>query len=62
MLNIAQKVVKFTVAKHNSDDHIKKGEMSWTCGTYGGEEKRLQGFGGETRRKKKHLGSCRRKS
>jgi len=27
---------------------IKKNEMGGACGTYGGEERRVQGFGGET--------------
>jgi len=26
---------------------IKKSEMGGACGTYGGEERRIQGFGGE---------------
>ena len=30
---------------------IKKNEMGGACGTYGGEERRVQGFGGETWRK-----------
>jgi hypothetical protein len=29
-------------------DKIKKTEMGWACGTYGGEERCIQGFGGET--------------
>jgi len=29
-------------------DKIKKSEMGGECGTYGGEERRVQGFGGET--------------
>jgi hypothetical protein len=29
-------------------DKIKKNEMRRACGTYGGEEKHIQGFGGET--------------
>ena len=27
---------------------IEKNEMGGVCGTYGGEERRIQGFGGET--------------
>jgi hypothetical protein len=27
---------------------IEKNEMGGACGTYGGEERRIQGFGGET--------------
>jgi len=29
--------------------------MGGSCGTYGGEEKCIQGFGGKTRRKRDHL-------
>jgi hypothetical protein len=29
-------------------DQIKKNEMGGVCGTYGGPEKFMQGFGGET--------------
>jgi len=29
-------------------DKIKKNEMGRACGTYGGGERRVQGFGGET--------------
>jgi hypothetical protein len=29
-------------------DHVKKTEMGRTCGTYGGEEKCIQSFSGET--------------
>ena len=31
-----------------SGDKIKKNEMGETCNTYGREEGRIQGFGGET--------------
>jgi hypothetical protein len=27
---------------------IKNSEMGWACGTYGGEERCMEGFGGET--------------
>jgi hypothetical protein len=30
-------------------DKIKKNEMGWPCSAYEGEERRIQGFGGETR-------------
>ena len=29
-------------------DKIEKYEMAGACGAYGGEERRIQGFGGET--------------
>ena len=29
-------------------DQIEKNEKDWACSTYGGEERRIQGFGGET--------------
>ena len=31
-----------------SGDDIKKNEMGGACSVYGGEERRIQGFGGET--------------
>ena len=31
-----------------SGDKIEQNEMGGACGTYGGEERRIQGFGGET--------------
>jgi len=31
-----------------SGDQIKKDEMGGACGTYGGEESWVHGFGGET--------------
>ena len=31
-----------------SGDKIEKNEMSGACSAYGGEERRIQGFGGET--------------
>jgi len=31
-----------------SGDQIEKNEMGGACGTYAGEERRIQGFGGET--------------
>jgi len=45
MINTAQKVVKFTVAKRNSGDQIMFGNRKFN-------KKRVQEFGGETRRKK----------
>jgi hypothetical protein len=34
--------------KYQSLDEVKKTEMRRTCGTYGGEERCIQGFNGET--------------
>jgi len=34
--------------KYYSGDQIEKNEMGGACSTYGGEERRIQGFGGET--------------
>ena len=31
-----------------SSDHVEKNEMGGACSTYGGEERCIQGFGGET--------------
>jgi hypothetical protein len=33
------------------DDEIKKNKTDGECGTYGGEERCIHDFGGETRRK-----------
>ena len=33
---------------HTPDNKIEKNEMGGACGTYGGRERRAQGFGGET--------------
>jgi hypothetical protein len=33
---------------HFSGDKIEKNEMGGAYSTYGGEERRIQGFGGET--------------
>jgi hypothetical protein len=34
------------LTKYHSGDQIKKNEMGGTCGTYGGQERCIQGFGG----------------
>jgi hypothetical protein len=36
------------VTKYRSGDEVKKTEMGRTCGTFGGEERCIQGFSGET--------------
>jgi hypothetical protein len=36
------------LTKYHSGDQVKKTEMGRTCGTYGGEERCIQGFNGET--------------
>ena len=33
---------------HSSGDKIEKNEIGEACSAYGGEERRIQGFGGET--------------
>jgi hypothetical protein len=33
---------------HYSDEQIEMNEMGWTCCTYWGEERSIQGFGWET--------------
>ena len=35
-------------AKYYSGNQIRKNEMGGACGMYGGEERCVQGFGGET--------------
>jgi hypothetical protein len=36
------------LAKYYSGDQVKKNEMSGAGGTYGAEERYIEGFGGET--------------
>jgi hypothetical protein len=36
------------LTKYHSGDQVKKTEMGRTYGTYGGEERCIQGFSGET--------------
>jgi hypothetical protein len=36
------------LTKYHSGDQVKKTEMGRTCGTYGEEERYIQGFSGET--------------
>ena len=36
------------LTQHCSGDQTKKNEMGGACSTYGGEERCIQGFGGET--------------
>jgi len=35
------------VTTYHLDGQIKKSEMGGSCGTYGGQERCIQGFGGE---------------
>jgi len=37
-----------TAHQYCSGDQIEKNEVGGTCSTYGGEERLIQGFGGET--------------
>jgi len=39
------------LTQYCSGDKIEKDEMGGACSTYGGEERRIQGFGGETLKK-----------
>jgi hypothetical protein len=41
-------VMVSVLIKYHSGDQVKKTEMGRTCGTYGGEERCIQGFSGET--------------
>jgi len=36
------------LTQYCSGDKIEKNEMGGTCSAYGGEKRRIQGFGGET--------------
>ena len=39
------------LTKYYSGDQIEKNEMGVACSTYGGRERSIHGFGGETRGK-----------
>ena len=41
-------LLSLPLARYYSGDQIKKNEMGGSCDTYGGEDKCVQGFGGET--------------
>jgi hypothetical protein len=43
------------VTKYHSGDQVKKTEMGRTCGTYGREERCIQGFSGRNTREGDHL-------
>ena len=42
-----QELIDLYLTKYCSGDKIKN-DMGGACGTYGGEEKRIQGLGGKT--------------
>jgi hypothetical protein len=42
------KALVVLLTKYLSGDQVKKTEMGRTCGTFGGEERCIQGFSGET--------------
>ena len=44
------------LTKYYSGEKIEKNEMGWVCSAYGGEEIRIQGFGGRKLRERDHLG------
>jgi hypothetical protein len=44
-----------TFVLYRSVDQIEKNEMSGECGTYGGEERCIQRFGGGKVRERDHL-------
>jgi hypothetical protein len=47
------------LTQYCAGDKIEKNEMGGLCGTYGGVERPLQGFGGENLREKGNfVGSC----
>jgi hypothetical protein len=39
---------RLVFTQYYSGDKIEKNEMGGACSAYGGEERRIQGFGGET--------------
>jgi hypothetical protein len=50
ILSMSNAVLCYTLkcVSVHSGDQVKKTEMGRTCGTYGGEERCIQGFSGET--------------
>ena len=48
--------VIYILTKHYSGDQIEKNEIGGSLSTYGGEERCIQGFGGETLEKEANLG------
>jgi hypothetical protein len=49
--NIVNKIYHNIKVQYCSGDQVEKNEMGVVCSTYGGEERRVQAFGGETRGK-----------
>jgi hypothetical protein len=47
--------ITIILSKYCSGDQIEKSEMGGECNTYGGEERCIQGFGGENLRERDHL-------
>ena len=45
---IASTILLLLHTEYCSGDKIEKNEMGGACSAYGGEERRIQGFGGET--------------
>jgi len=43
-----QQFIPFPINSEVSGDKIEKNEIGRACSAYGGEERRIQGFGGET--------------
>ena len=44
---LLQKIL-LLLTQYSSGDQIEKNEVGEVCKTYGGEDRRIQGFGGET--------------
>jgi preprotein translocase subunit SecG len=41
-------IISVLLKKYNSGDQLKKNEIGGACGTYGRQERCIQGFVGET--------------
>ena len=44
------------LTEYSSGDQIEKNEMGWACSIYGGQERRVQGFGGGNLRERDRFG------
>ena len=45
---LSEELMSCTTSLYILGDQIEKNEMGRTCSTYGGEQRCIQGFGGET--------------
>ena len=49
--NYRKRILMIVLTQHCSGDQIEKNEMGGECSTYGGKERRIEDFDGETQGK-----------